>query len=59
MVQIMALSNDEAVPMDNSIQNLFQPDLYYEVGQQAHAKLQKVSLFSDLPTDLELLSDIS
>ena len=38
MVQIMALSNHEAVPTDNSIQNLFQPNLYYEVGQQAHAK---------------------
>lgn len=38
MVQIMALSNDEAVPTDNSIQNLFQPDLYYEVGQEERAK---------------------
>ena len=59
MVQIMVLSNHEAVPTDNSIQNLFQPNLYYEVGQQANKHMQKVSLFSDLPTDLELLSDIS
>lgn len=38
MAQIMALSNDEAIPTDKSIQNLFQLDLYVEVGQQAHAK---------------------